>query len=816
MYVESIELENIRSHINTVIDFPMHTLLIGDIGSGKSTILQAIEFGLFGAQRGFVDSNHLLRKDSDFGSVKITLNLGKKIIIFRTLKRKKSVVSQDVGYLEVDGVKEELMPSELKSRVATILGYPENNTNTIFRYSVYATQEQMKSIDARLNTLRVIFGIDKYKNIIENSQNIVRNIKKDIAYNEGLIHNLTENKLELADLKESIKKTNEDLDKQRLINSNKQLIVNNIKEVYDSLCLSLKDVEIKYERSSFIEEKINKNKENISKFSEKIKSMDESVKVMMNDFSSIVVPIISKDDFDLEKKINAQQELINRNRILKSNLSEKIKLYESNIKDIEIELKDGGLISFQIEKLIEEIEGLKKVELDDLDKIKKLSNVEQELNLAKEDLVKLESIFNRESNQVDAILDLSVCPTCMQEVDVEYKNKIKDKLVESSEIRKKELILINDKIKKLQEDSNLCNILEKKVQEIKNEIYKKNVMLEDLDKKKSVLKVREDKFSLMKQDLSLLNKKLLIISEFDFESQEKELEDLKKKNLVLQEVKLLEEKKFNLGSRIKESQKQILDLQKDISFLQDENINLDLEMKELKDSKKLCEDIKKQITAKDIDLKKAKDELHLNLLIEERLKTSIQHYLDNLDKLSKQVNFKEDAQNKSIFLNNVKNWLTDYFSPLMTKIENHIFYQIYSDFNSRFSKWFDVLIEDDSISVSIDERFTPIITQNGYDMDIDSLSGGERTSVALAYRLALNKIVNDLVGLNTKDILILDEPTEGFSTEQLDRVRDVLLELEIPQILLVSHEQKMDSFVSSVLLVEKKSNVSSVSLVSTS
>ena len=59
-------------------------------------------------------------------------------------------------------------------------------------------------------------------------------------------------------------------------------------------------------------------------------------------------------------------------------------------------------------------------------------------------------------------------------------------------------------------------------------------------------------------------------------------------------------------------------------------------------------------------------------------------------------------------------------------------------------------------------------------LDIRSLSGGEKTSVALSYRLALNKVINDLIGnIKTKNIIILDEPTYGFSSEQLDKVREV-------------------------------------------
>jgi exonuclease SbcC len=162
------------------------------------------------------------------------------------------------------------------------------------------------------------------------------------------------------------------------------------------------------------------------------------------------------------------------------------------------------------------------------------------------------------------------------------------------------------------------------------------------------------------------------------------------------------------------------------------------------------------------------------------------------------------------WMEHLKSWLTNYFTPLMKTIEYQVLQQIYADFSQKFAQWFNMLIEDEEITVSIDEQFTPKVTQNGYDLDIDAMSGGERTSVALAYRLTLNKIVNDLIGLETKDLLILDEPTEGFSTEQLDRVRDVLDIINIAQLIVVSHEPKMDGFVDSVMRVEKTGSTSKV------
>lgn len=137
--------------------------------------------------------------------------------------------------------------------------------------------------------------------------------------------------------------------------------------------------------------------------------------------------------------------------------------------------------------------------------------------------------------------------------------------------------------------------------------------------------------------------------------------------------------------------------------------------------------------------------------------------------------------------------------------------KIYREFNELFQSWFDVLIEDENISVRLDDSFSPVVEQNGYETELENLSGGEKTSCALAYRLALNKVINDFIGeIKTKDLIILDEPTDGFSSEQLDKIRIVLEQLNMNQVIIVSHESKIESFVDKVIRINKEEHVSKV------
>jgi DNA repair protein SbcC/Rad50 len=158
-----------------------------------------------------------------------------------------------------------------------------------------------------------------------------------------------------------------------------------------------------------------------------------------------------------------------------------------------------------------------------------------------------------------------------------------------------------------------------------------------------------------------------------------------------------------------------------------------------------------------------------------------------------------------------RSWLEEDFVGLADMIEKSVLFRIYAEFNSFFQTWFNTLLEDEAINVRLDDYFSVLVEQNGYETNIENLSGGEKTSVALAYRLALNKVINDfMTSIKTRDLIILDEPTEGFSAEQLDRVREVLRQTGVAQTIIVSHEAKMEGFVDHIVRVQKQNHVSKI------
>ena len=200
MRLHSVTLHNIRSYEDAAVHFPEGSVLLsGDIGSGKTSILLAIEFALFGDLKGEVDGTMLLRHGASKGWVELDFQVeGKRVVIRRALKRGASV-GQEAGTIMVDGVTEKKMPGELKAAILELLGYPldllSKGKSLIFRFTVYTPQEEMKRIlvepeDERLDTLRKIFDLDKYRRVRDNLLHFAKQLNLRAATLEGVLQDL--------------------------------------------------------------------------------------------------------------------------------------------------------------------------------------------------------------------------------------------------------------------------------------------------------------------------------------------------------------------------------------------------------------------------------------------------------------------------------------------------------------------------------------------------------------------------------------------------------------------------------------------------
>jgi DNA repair protein SbcC/Rad50 len=685
MLLKSIKLENIRSYVSYTLDFPIGSLLLsGDIGSGKSSILLAIEFALFGSKPNELPASSLLRYGKTEGSVELIFELdGKDVMIKRNLKKTKIGIKQEVGYILIDGRKTELSPVEMKSQIFNLLGYPKDlvtkGKDLIYRYTVYTPQEEMKRIisedkELRLNTLRKVFNIDKYKKIRENISIFTKKIREKKRELEGYSSDLEAKKKEVEKLHIEIQDS-----KNKLV------------EIQPKIESSILDIEKKKYKIREIEEKANE----IAAVKNKLGVIESEQKNLIIQFNNNNRKIASFED----------QLFLLKSKIVKIDFGEK-------------EILERKKLSLQKSKEYH----------DEHD------NIKQQLG----------DYRIRKKNSLDIlkkVLEIDKCPMCFQNVKHEHKESISEKenkIINHSNLIIKDLMVKEEKLK-IQIEANELGIEELRKKE--NQANINNMNVKNLG---DIQKLRDELFS--------------------------EQVEIKKK------IGRINIDKAELGKKV-------------------------LEAKSIEENYKI---IKEQLEG----VMNNQQKLEIEKATIGKNKESLDRFLN---KLMEDIQKKEESRKKMEYFSELGIWLDEHFSMLMGVIERNVMLRIYSQFNELFRTWFNIIIEDETLNVSIDEEFSPIIEQNGYDSMVENLSGGEKTAVALSYRLALNKVINEMVSeIKTKDLIMLDEPTDGFSSEQLDNVREVLSQLKIKQIILVSHETKIESYVDNVISLGKAEHISSI------
>ncbi|MBI2668547.1 SMC family ATPase [Candidatus Woesearchaeota archaeon] len=800
MLLHHLTLQNIRSYQQQTIEFPEgSTLLSGDIGSGKSTILMAIEFALFGSSRPDLPAEALLRKGATQGQVELHLSLDNQtLIIQRAIKKEKDTIKQLSGALIINNIKKELMPVELKAEIIRLLGYPDDlltkNKNYVFRYSVYCPQEEMKLIlqedpEVRLDTLRKIFNIDKYKNIRENLQIYLKQQRVELAILETKIWPLPQQEQKLAQMELEKKIFHE---KIQQLTPGLMMIQQQLQEYRQQL------QQLEEQQKKFLDIK-NNIKNTILLLNEKetqlqqFTSRQDQIQLQLQQLSlpAITAGQLLQEIHELEQRKNTfiSQRSSWQTKIsqLDRQLKEKEQLLPELQEAVQSLPEKRQLLQQLAQELTEkEIIRGKNVQLDEL------------FQKTMEILTKNQTILEQARSIQQRLLQLGQCPTCLQPIDPLHKEKICAE--EKQKIDQAEHLLSDAQEKKQQ-------ILEQKqqVQQQSEQLVRKENLhartaleLQQAEKQQKILVEEERALRWLQDERGQAAEKLSAL-ESSHNLEQLQLQMRLKQDLLnkYHQREFLEQSLLDLAA-----QKEIV--QKKKTFLLQQKQQGEVQLAEKYDG---TEKIAQHKTQVDLIVQQEKN-LSIQLA---QLQTQVDSLQQQTEQLEQAVTQLRDDKNRLLRAQELYHWAEDYFLPLTHTIEKQMMVAIHQHFQQLFKEWFSTLIDDENMAARLDDAFTPVIEQNGYEIGFANLSGGERTSAALAYRLALNKVVNDVIPyIKTKDLLILDEPTDGFSSEQLDKVRDVLDKLNLKQTIIVSHESKIETFVQQVIRITKEGQTSMV------
>lgn len=467
MKIEIVQLENIRSHVKSTVPFARgFNCLVGGLGCGKSSILYAIDFALFGDPLGR-SYEYLLREGSDSGKVAVQfVQNGKSYKISRGLKRRGKGIGQDFDELKLyEG--ENLIASLKSEAVAEQCKAITGLDKELFREIVWVRQEHLKELldtrpRDRQTRLDELFGLSDYntawtnianyqrdyeteKRVYEKDPDVVGMEKLNAEYNRTV----EEFSLIEIELHEAVKRLNE------------------AKKVLEEADLKLKELE---EIRLQLEELRRRETETLAN----LKNLEDSSE-------------------SLAEKIEAKKNAI-------ENLNQRLNTMEAQMKSYKEELSAIGISSDQ------PMEALRNY----------LGTFEDQISSLKGEQEAALKGMRDDQKRVSALSTENRCPLCLQSISEDYKNNLVQRLQEENSERQKTIDQLQNDIKELQQTKNKANAafsnlqtIMPRIEDLKTRIDEESQALDELsqefERKQKLEKEMREQLEALRVEISKLD-----------------------------------------------------------------------------------------------------------------------------------------------------------------------------------------------------------------------------------------------------------------------------------------------------------------------
>lgn len=732
--IEQVRLINWRSHADTLLQFKEGTnLIIGIMGSGKSSVMDGISFGLFGTfpslESRRLKISDLFRQDSEELEVLMELEWeGKKYRIIRKIRKKNGKHSSEAE-IYVDSKLIEKGNKAVSQYIEQVLGIDYD----LFARAIYSEQN---SIDyfLSLNPKRrkeefdSLLGLDRFEKVRANVTTLAnryKNKKKDLD------SEFSKNKLN--EFRESFEKKGEEKEKLEKMEKGKTTEMENLKPKIIELKDKFSELRKKEEKKRKLSEEEIGVKTRIKSYEEQLKGkrIDEKEEKELN----MEVGELKKTYEELLRKIRKENGEIN--------------IKNKKLGEMEVELNRKNRLEKDVEKLGEVPSGTIEKYEKNVEKLgKEILNGGVEERKTTEEIEEIEDVLKKMKKGREN------CPFCGTGMDKEKiekisekKNEEKEKLNDQLRKMKKKNLEYNKELKKLKVETEKLKENESQRKKIENEISKINVNRKDVEKIKME----------MEKEIK--------------EVRGKEEERVKvEKNTTDINSKILEIKKLiELKNKIKEYEKTLPKISKEIEKLKFDEKELRKTETEIAEIRIIFEKLKSEIISSRKELK------YLEEII-----NSLRKNIENLEKLDKKIKKIGKMEEELIVYKNIlkevqvslRDELIESINIAMNEIWR-IFYP-YGDYKKLRVK----------------------VTEKDYDFEIynnewksleSTVSGGERACAALTLRVALSTVLTPNISW-----LILDEPTHNLDRETV-RLLSETLQTRVPEIIkqtiVITHEE---------------------------
>jgi len=777
--IRSLCLENWKSHYKSDIIFDSgYNVFVGNIGSGKSSIIEAIVFALFGTTQSILSKrvsvkDMIMQKPNPMSEAKVVLEFEIDSVNYKVerilQKEKTSTAKLYADNKLIAGPK----PSDVNEEIEKIVGL---NIDAFMRAN-FSEQNQIDFFlkmpaAQRKQLFDSIFDIQHFDNIANNAKQVANRLKakseekeKHTAELQGMLKNYNIEELQKTekDAKELIVREETDFEQ-----------INKTVEELNKKILELEQKRKTFEDAENRMRNIEGQIEILAK-EERISEKDRDVVLQKEKIESKVNKLK-----EIKIELQKLKKLLDDKKVLLAQKKEKalnfIKTIEKNKKFLEETKIDAGLVN-QIGNIIKEQEDL-------LEEIKKLNETYFKYSNKADNLKKESKDFDESIKNISELE--AKCPVCEQLLDAEHKNNIINEKHILIAKNQEQLIIIECE---LQLTRSKIIALEKEGKEKEAELIKKRELLakqEYIEILKSEITDAERYLSTVNHEVHTLEKELTENKDVDKAIEENELQ--------LQQIKA----EFDKVAKIEK----YLSLKENLKILSEIVQNLDYNKETHESVKiKLAESISSQKFKKTI--------IEQNKKILNDIKSNIVHYTQIKDSFEKErksiVNIHIISDDLMIFSNVAKKTQEEVREKIVSNI-NLIFMDLwpkiypYADFEHIK---LNIVDGDYKLELYFDKNYTRQLD--------DFISGGERSAIALTLRIAMS-----LVMKNKLNLLILDEPTHNLDENIVLALSDLfnnhLLKFT-EQIFVITHDKMLENYAKNIYVINRNKEDDSPSIV---
>lgn len=852
--IKSIIISNWRSHKKTEIDLSDGTnLLVGIMGAGKTSVLEALCYGLYGnfpaLQKKKVKLSQIASRFSPDEPTEVTVIFeknNKKYTVKRIIEKGKSNAE-----LREEERMLETKPEAVSNLIEKII---QVDYNTFIR-AIYTEQNSLDSF-LNMNPLErkknvdELMGIDKFELARSKNTKLINIINRNLNEKLRDIENLNKEKKvsEKEECVRDIEKNNEIIKNNeikikefRIKNeeNEKKIKEENLKkDEYDKINLELIKEKVFVEQNekelkNFKEDELIKFKQVVEEKKVENKTNKEKLEMDEKSFGNILseegmyknkIDLIEKSENEIkriESEIKEIGDVESYEKLKEKNdkFNEQIKVIEKEIWESEVQVnkskeeienvnKSKGKLN-EIEKEIIELKGIVKREIEEK---------KSELENAIEWLATIKGIIKTSNESIEMLKDEKVgarCPVCESELSEEKKKNMildKEEVIKNSD---KELEDAQEKIERLrkeikygeeglikresyQKEKEMLNETIKKSQITEETIKQIQKILDELKIKGNELKEEKKKNesevdkAIKVKELENRNKELKVIVKDKGEIENKNKENEKKKSELESEIK-------RVKNEISESEKEIYSKQNEI-----EKIKKDLELQKLivEKKNKISEmgDTIKLINYEEKELEnlnKKYNEIKIKLSeieTEKRMSESNLNILEkNLKLIEEDIIKIEKTENEIRMLSENIESLKIYQNSLV-ETQISLRNSLITSINLVLDKVWKVLYpygDYEKIKVEITDNDYVLTALHGSEwVAIEgSVSGGERASMILALKVAFSVVLAPHLSM-----LILDEPTHNLDNNSVKTLCEILREKLpkiIKQVIVITHDENL-------------------------